>query len=521
VPAPVVVVGSGAAGLCAALAARARGADVVVVESAPAVGGTTALSGGVVWAPGHGVGPGAGRDADEDRAAARRYLLALATGDVVVELIDAFLAGAARVVAAVAEATPIEWEALAHWPDYRGELPGAASGGRSIWPRPLVLSPAVAAIVQDDPATAAVPAAGAVEEGQPASDAVVLRGPVRGRALVGALLHGILDAGVEVRTGWRAQRLLQRDGVVSGVESATGEQLAGRVVLASGGFQFDAGSVTAFLGGAPLAPLGTPGCRGDGLRMAQEVGAALGNMAEAWWMPAMAVPGETIEGVPFFRSLHSERAQPGAVLVDRAGRRFVDEAQNYGDVGRAMRRFATGPDPFPAAPSWLVFGAGYRARYPVGPLQPGDADPPWLVRADDVAELARATGMPPSALAETLERFDAAAAKGDDPDFGRGRHPYDRWIGDAGAPHPTLAPVGDGPLYALPAHAGCLGTKGGPRTDGAGRVLGPAGTAVPGLYAAGNAAASPFGTATAAGGATLGPALIFGYLAGEAAALDG
>jgi len=510
----VVVVGSGAAGLAAAVGAATAGADVVVLEAADAVGGTTALSGGIVWVPGHRF---LGAGARDDVRRARTYLGALATGDVEPALVDAFLSRVGPVVDELAECTPLQWEVLEHWPDYRDDVEGAAQG-RSLWPCPLTLDEDLAAVVQRDPVAEAGGHMGPVTERLPRSDAVVLRGPVRGRTLVGGLLAGSRKLGAEVRTGARAGGLVLRGDAVCGVRVG-GEVLEGRVVLASGGFQFDASAVRAFVGGAPLAPLGTPSCRGDALAMSRHVGADLGNMTEAWWMPALSVPGESLDGAPYFRPLHGERAKPGAVLVDRLGRRFVDEAQNYGDVGRAMRRFATGQPPYPAAPSFLVLDAAYRARYPVGPLEPNDPDPEWLLRGSDLGELARAMGVPAETLAATVARFNAGARHGRDEDFGRGASAYDRWIGDHAAADPTLAPVEEPPFYAAVVHAGCLGTKGGPRTDEAGRVLRRS-APVAGLYAAGNAAASPFGTATAAGGATLGPALAFGHLAGRAAAED-
>jgi succinate dehydrogenase/fumarate reductase flavoprotein subunit len=252
--------------------------------------------------------------------------------------------------------------------------------------------------------------------------------------------------------------------------------------------------------------------------MAKAVDALFGNTSEAWWMPAMHAPGEHVDGVRHFRPLHAERAQPGAIMVDQAGRRFVDEAQNYGDVGRAMRRVVSRRQSHPGAAWWMVFDAAHRRRYPVGPLEPGGPDPHWLARADDLDGLAQRTGIASGALRSTVTRFNASAAAGADPDFGRGTYPYDRWIGDPSAPHPTLAPLCEAPFYAVEVHLGCMGTKGGPRTDDRGRVLAGSRATVAGLYAAGNAAASPFGTATAAGGATLGPALVFGFRAGEAAA---
>ena len=354
------------------------------------------------------------------------------------------------------------------------------------------------------------------DAGVPPDDGVLLRGHLRGRALAGALLTAVLDVGIDVRTGARAGRLVVEDGAVAGVV-VDGELETGRVILATGGFQHDATLVDAHLPGMAIAPMGPAGCAGDGLRMACEVGAELANMAEGWWMPALHTPGEIVGGVAHYRPLHSERAQPGSLLVDGTGRRFVDEAQNYGDVGRAMRRSAGGAG---GGAVWMVFDTRYRRRYPAGPLAPSGADPEWLSRAADVAGLARAIGVPVGVLDETVRTFNVGAARGEDPLFGRGARPYDRWIGDPGAPHPTLAPLCEAPFYALSVQLGCMGTKGGPRTDDRGRVLGAERRPVAGLYAAGNAAASPFGTATAAGGATLGPALVFGFRAGEAAAGD-
>jgi len=520
----VVVVGSGAAGLAAALAASGAGADVVVLERAHAVGGTTAMSGGVVWMPANGRHGPAGpvEDSPEDACA---YLEAAAEGDVDVALVEAFVSDARRVADEIERRTPLVWEVLDHWPDYRGELPGARAGGRSLWPRSLCLSAEVEGRVQaafDQPsAPSTSPSAPSADPAAPANDGVVLRGHVRGRALVGGLLSALIDAGADIRTGARATDLVVEDGRVTGV-MVDGQLEAGRVVLASGGFQHDSALVGEFLAGPPIAPMGSAGCDGDGLRMAREVDATLGNTARGWWMPAMHVPGEEVEGVAHFRPLHGERAQPGAIMVDRRGRRFVDEAQNYGDVGRAMQRAGAdrGDLRYPAAPCWLVFDGAYRRRYPVGPVEPGGPDPDWLVRADDLDGLARALGMASGPLQDTVTRFNAGAAVGEDPEFGRGSFPYDRWIGDPSAPHPTLAPLGEAPFYALEVHLGCMGTKGGPRTDASGRVLSARRVPIDGLYAAGNAAASPFGPATAAGGATLGPALVFGFRAGEAAAGD-
>lgn len=514
----VVVVGSGAAGLAAALAAANGGAEVVVVESSDLVGGTTSISGGVVWAPANHLMDASTRD--DDRRAAARYLDAIARGDKDPELMYEFVVDAGRVVSLIEERTAIRWSAL-EWPDYH-EADGSCGGGRSIWPRAAEFDAEVARQVQPSPEA---PAPRPDSEPGPLNDAVVFRGPVRGRVLVAAMLDAALGLGVEVRTGSRATKLCRRHGAVSGVVVG-GETLDGRVVLATGGFQHDVDLVTSNFAGAPIAPMGTPGCSGDGLRMSMSVDATLGNMAQGWWMPAFGVPGEELDGAKFFRPLHGERAQPGAIMVDRCGRRFVNEARNYGDVGAVMRAPARGDrrgadrdGRWPADPCWMIFDANYRSRYPVGPLLPKDPDPDWLVAAEDLEGLARSLALAPAELAETVQRFNEGASRGEDAQFGRGSNRYDRWIGDGSLDDPTLAPLRDTPIYALAVNLGCLGTKGGPRTDAWGRVRAGGGT-VRGLYAAGNAAASPFGDATPAGGGTIGPALVFGTRAGEAAVGD-
>jgi 3-oxosteroid 1-dehydrogenase len=509
----VIVVGSGAAGLAAALAASVAGARVTVLERSEWLGGTTAISGGVAWLPASRSAAAAG--IDDDPADALRYLRALGRGDFDDARASTFVHDAARVAQFVEDETPLEWTLLPDWPDYQPQLPGGRLGGRSIWPRPLEFPGELARRVQPTP-EAPMPTTDTDDAGL--TDAVVFRGPVRGRVLVGGLLTALLDRGVDVRVNTRVEGLeVDRRGVVSGVQ-LDGDTLAGTVILATGGFQHDAVLVRSFLPVPEVAPMGPPGCAGDGLRMAMRVGAAIGNMADGWWMPAIRVPGERLNGAQFFRPLHHERAQPGSLMVDRHGRRFVNEAQNYSDAGRAMLRFDAATYEWPAAPCWLVFDRAYRGRTPLGPLAAGSDDPEWLVREPSWSALAERLGLPPGRLDATVAGFNADAAAGCDREFGRGAHAYDRWIGDASAPDPNLAPLCEPPFYAVEVLLGCMGTKGGPRTDDQGRVLRDDGSAVAALYAAGNAAANPFGVGTPGGGGTIGPALVFGTRAGEAAA---
>lgn len=511
----VTVVGTGAAGLAAALAAAYEGATVTLCESTDVVGGTTALSGGVAWLPGNRLGA-----PDDTVDAARTYLQGLRLGDSDPLLIDAFLADAPGVAELLAERTPLVWDALPY-PDYHSEHDGGRDGGRSLEPRPLDLPADLRARLRAPlswrlPVTYREVVHGEVsrsiiEERQQAGTLVM------GSALIGALLGACLDAGVELWTGARVRTLRVQEGRVVGVRTEAGDT-DGVVVLATGGFERDAELARTFLR-APVEGLtGAPGARGDGLRMCLRLGVALGNMSEAWWCPALRIPGETIDGEPLHRLVLDERSRPGSLIVDRRGRRYTDEAQNYNDVGRAMHAFDAGAFRLERDPSWLVFDHTYREAYNLGPLLRGEPDPPWLVTADDLAGLAQALGVEPETLAETVERFNAGAERGEDPDFGRGATAYDRFVGDPRAAHPNLRPLTRAPFHAVALRPGLLGTKGGPRIDAHAQVLDLDREPIPGLYAAGNVAASPFGMAYPGAGGTIGPALVFGTRAGASAA---
>lgn len=518
----VVVVGSGAAGMSAALAAASCGARVTVLEAAEQLGGTTCLSGGVAWMPGNPHDPATPADA-------LTYLEALGLGDHSPELCSAFVHDAARVVSAIEATSPVRWHGLPY-PDYHAEFPGGErEGGRSIEPDPLLPGDGVPARVRSAPNVSAPITYEELANGEWDRDVIAQRRAdgvlTLGRALIAGLYEGAVAAGADVRTGERVRRLRHDDdggGVrgVRGVVTDRGEH-RGTVILASGGFERDPGLVRALLRGPMSAPAGVPTNVGDGLRMAMGAGCDLGNLSEAWWSPALRVPGEEIDGAPFFRLVLTERARPGSVIVDGRGRRFADEGQNYNDIGRALHEFDPAGFSFPRIPAWMVFDAAYRERYHLGPIRRDAPDPDWLRRGEDVAELAGEIGVPADALMQTLERFSIQADAGHDDDFGRGDHAYDRFMGDPRAADPVLAPVRRGPFYAIEILPGCLGTKGGPRTDADGRaLLAETGAPLPGLYAAGNAAASPFGFAYPGAGGTIGPALVFGHRAGEAAATD-
>jgi succinate dehydrogenase/fumarate reductase flavoprotein subunit len=492
----VAVIGSGAAGLSAALAARKGGAHVTLYERGDLLGGTTALSGGNAWFPANRFLP------DDSPEQALAYLRAVSLGDANDELLQVYAREARTAAAWLEEHTPVTWQPIPYT-DYHAEFEGGREqGGRTLEPQPILPSARARDLIRDAPNVSApvtyVELAGGDIDREALAERAAKGILTLGRGLVAGLLEACLEAGVEIRTGVRVRELPD----------------AGAVVLATGGFERDPELTKAFLRGPLLAPVGAPTAEGDGLRMAMAAGASLGNMSEAWWCPAYQLPGETIDGAPMARLILTERARPGCLIVDGSGRRFIDEAQNYSDFGRTMLNFESTSFSFPHVPAWLVFDAAYRSRHRLGPLGRRDPDPQWLHRADTIAELASAIGAPPEALVQTVERFNDHAARGEDPDFGRGSFPYDRFIG-------KLGPLGDGPYYALELLPGALATKGGPRTDEHGRVLSITdGKPIPRLYAAGNVAASLFGFAYPGAGGTLGPVLTFGLRAGAAAAAD-
>jgi succinate dehydrogenase/fumarate reductase flavoprotein subunit len=517
----VVVVGSGAAGMAAAVSAARSGASVTLLEKAPLLGGTTAWGGGGIWIPAN---PWAAAEGHPDtEAAALTYLEHLHLGDTDRELAQRYVSQGARVVRAVEQATPLRWNTIQNFPDYHAELPGGKpEGGRSLEIDSVEVGPEVLREMRPNPYGGIAASRREVAAGLDAGelDRRQRRGIVgKGVGVVAAMCTTARGLGARVVAGRQVDRLLSSDGAVVGVE-AGGEEFRGRVVVATGGFERDPALVRAFLRGPMTAPGSPPTNRGDGLKMGMAVGAALGNMSEAWWAPAMEVVDRKVDGAPFYwLLLGAIRAAPGGIIVDQHGRRFADEAANYNDFGRSMHEFDPASYQFPRSPSWLVFDAERRRTGAVGPLEPNHADPDWLVCSPSIEALAGRLNMQPSVLRATVERYNGHSARGVDEDFGRGSYAWDRYSAGFLSVRDQLRPLSEPPFYALQVQVGCLGTKGGLKIDEHARVLKADGSGtIEGLYAAGNAAANPFGMAYPSGGATVGPALVFGWLAGEAAA---
>ncbi|OBH76586.1 FAD-binding protein [Mycobacterium mantenii] len=522
----VVVLGSGGAGLTAALTAAVAGASVEVYEKAPTVGGTTAVSGGIVWIPAHNRSP----DGELTPTEALRYLRAQSLGSMDDELVETFVRTGPAMLDFIEAHSGLQFEIATGFPDYRPELPGGQpTGGRSLsaapfdlaqlgeWATRITSFPADWSNVGFDAETRARLHA--------AIDERTGHLCVAGTALIAGLLKGLLDAGVTPHTNARAEGLIAEDGEITGVRVALPDRtirVRARhgVILGTGGFEWDPTLAQAFLRGPMHGSVSPPNNTGDGLRMAMEHGAALANMGEAWWVPIVQIPGDTIEGKPRSRSVRLERTRPRSIIVNQAGRRFVNEACDYNSMAGAFHYL----DPrggYVNDRGWMVFDSIHLQRYGFLGVEPGQPVPDWFCESSDLAELATKTGIDADGLTRTVENWNRHVAAGADPDFGRGSSAYDGYWGDDSATTPagrTLGPIDTAPFYAVPVSIGAMGTKGGPRTDHDARVLHVGGEPIPGLFAAGNAMGGVTGRAYGGAGGTLGPAMVFGYRAGHAAA---
>jgi hypothetical protein len=253
--------------------------------------------------------------------------------------------------------------------------------------------------------------------------------------------------------------------------------------------------------------------------MVMRIGAALGNMREAWWVPAIDVPDEGGNNMAW--QVNGERARPHCIMVNRRGERFTNEAANYNAFGAAFHQMDVSSFDYLNIPCWMLFDHFYLTRYGLAGYRGASETPDWITEAPTIPDLAARLAIPPDALQATIDRWNVLAAKGEDSDFGRGRSVHDTYWGDpdyTGEAAATLGPLDTPPFYAVEVHSGALGTKGGPRTDTDGRVLDVDDHPIEGLYAAGNVMASVMGMTYGGAGGTLGPAMVFGYLSGRHAA---
>jgi 3-oxosteroid 1-dehydrogenase len=519
----VVVVGAGAIGLTAALVAADAGADVVVLEKARYLGGTSAVSGGMFWVPCNRRMTEMGLADTRDDAL--RYLRAVTAGRTAEDVLAALVDRGTEMLEFLERRAGLVMAPMDNFPDYHPEWDGAHPGGRSLDPElyDIAALGELAASLRPDlrlPFTMReyeqwriFPRFPVAELHQRAERGLV----ARGRALVAPLIKACADAGVTLVTECGAERLVVEDDRVQGVWTGGTRIGARAVVLACGGFEWSPEMVDNFLAGPVHGSCSPPHNTGDGIRMAAKAGAKLGSMREAWWGPMVLVPGDETDGAQTATLLRFERTGPHTMIVNRNGRRFVNEAHNYNDMTKAFHLFDPGAYGFANLPAYLIFDQQHLESYGFLSHRAGEPTPPWIRTAPTLAELAAELEIDAAGLAVTVRRFNEGARAGVDPDFRRGSSAYDRYWGDPDAAHPALGPVETAPFYAVEVVSGVIGTKGGIVTDGDGRALDAFGDPIAGLYAAGNTTAHPMGPGYPGAGATLGPGSTMAYAAGRSA----
>jgi len=552
----VLVIGAGAAGLTTAITARKLGLDVLVVEKEPVFGGTTALSGGWLWVPcsSHAVKVGITDSLDS----AREYLRSETGAFYDAAKVNAYLTNAPRMVDFLESETAVRFMLGPTYPDYHPDQPGGKAAGRAICAVPFDGRELGADLARLRPPVREMTLYGLKVGSGPdfhhflnarrslRSAWYVMRRIARhatdvmrhgrdvllmsGNALAARLARSALDLGIPVWTDTPAVELLKDTGA-DGAVRVRGAivQVKGRpvhvsarcgVVCAGGGFSHDLARRQQLFAHKPAAgehhSLAAPGNTGDGLRLAESAGGYVDTrfVAAAPWMPVSRVPYADGSAGTYPHSY--ERGKPGAIAVTAAGKRFANESNSYHDVVQAL--IATQADGQPLS-AFLVCDHRFVQRYGLGiakpfplPLRPYLRSG-YLLRAGTLAALAGKAGIAPDALERTVAGFNANAALGMDPVFGRGTNAYDAYQGDpAHGPNPCLAPIVQPPFYCVKIMPGDLGTFMGIATNAHGGVLSRSGAPIEGLFAVGNDMASMFGGHYPGPGSNLGPAMTFGYL---------
>ncbi len=540
----VLVVGTGAGGMTAAITAHEYGADVLVVEKSDKVGGTSATSGGGTWVPCNDLMKKHGQS--DSREDALTYMKACIGDDVSEDRMAAYVDNAPLMLDFMLSNSHVDYISTPY-ADYFPDKPGGKDGWRTLDPVPFnaaKLGENLDNLRDPHPQTIfmgftiTIPEASKIITKAKGWLWILMKQkilytidlPMRlktkrhrrltgGNALLGRLYKSALDRDISLWLNAGMTSLTETDGQVTGaIIEKDGQQVhvvARRgVVLAAGGFESNPDMRSQYLQGpTDVSWSGTPGTnKGDAHKAAEAVGAGLTLMDGAWWGPTIQVPGMDRSVVMFV-----ERSLPGIYMVNGKGERFVNEGSSYDVVGNAMQEFADNV--------WVVFDARARQKYAIGPLMPGSVQPDEKVsgrvmslikKSDTLEGLAAEIGVDKDGLLRTSKRVAEFSKTGIDEDFAKGGNSYDRYYGDKSvSPNPCLAPIVKPPFYAFQARPGDIGTKGGIDVDVNAQAVTESGTPIAGLYAIGNCSSSVMGHSYPGAGATLGPAMTFGYVAAK------
>jgi 3-oxosteroid 1-dehydrogenase len=545
----LLVVGSGAGAMTAAICAHDLGARTLLIEKTGQYGGSSAMSGGSLWIPNNHYMAAAGiTDTPEE---ALSYLKGVTRGTVPEEKLRAYVESAPEMLRYLTEHTRLRMQAMLTYTDYYPEVPGGKPGARSIEAEHFdarllgdeferMREPAVQELVMGRMSMTATEAHHLLARhpgwigltarimGRYWTDVAGRLASKRdrclslGNALVGMLRRSLMDRGIPLWLDTAARELVVESGRVVGVvaeRNGTRCRLRGdtAVVLAAGGFESSDQMRKQYLPNPTKAEwtAGNPGNTGDAIRMAMSLGAGIDLMDEAWWGPTTVVPGEARA-----RMLVIEKGLPGCILVNQRGARFVNEASPYIDIVHAQ--YAADRPEARSVPAYMIFDGTYRRKYPFGPFFQASQQPDWMLpkalrgylkKSNTVEGLAAALGVDAAGLRATIQKMNEYARAGRDPEFRRGESLFDRYYGDEKVkPNPCLAPLDEPPFYGIETYPGDLGTKGGLKTDVEARVLTEEGKVIPGLYAIGNCAASVMGPTYPGAGGTMGPAMTFAYI---------
>ena len=536
-----LVVGSGGGGMAAAITAAHRGIDTLVIDKGATFGGSTAISGGGIWIPNAPTLRAKG--VVDSRESIRRYLDIITEGTVAADRLDAFVDKGPELMELLDRSPHMKLYWVKGYSDYHPEYEGGRPLGRTIECMPFdtralkedeqfqrpnsMKGPLGLWVTSKDYHDLAMVKrtwkgrkASLVAAWRVASNVIRRRHMATGgRALVARMRMVLKDAGVPLwlktsmtelivdGTGAVVGVLAERDGHTVRIGARRG------VLLATGGFDHNQDMRAQYLPrhGVPDVSAGARENTGDGIVAGQKLGAAVDLMDDAWWMPSVLHPMGAV--IP----LVSERCIPPSVIVNGRGERFTNESSPY--VNFVHDQLDGGH-----VPAWFVMDSKAKSRYPFAQVLPGVPFPQGFYdsgvvhKADTLRDLAEKIGVKADTLVATVDRFNGFARSGTDEDFGRGDSAYDRYYGDPTMTNPCLDEITQGPFYAIRCEAGDLGTKGGLVTDADARVLREDGSVIDGLYATGNTSASVMGNEYAGAGATIGPAMVFGYIAAQHAA---
>lgn len=534
-----VIVGSGGGSMAASIYLKSIGKEPLVLEKTDRIGGSTAMSGGLLWIPAN---PLMEREGVSDSIeAGRRYLDATVGFDAgpgaTEARKDAYLKAGPDMVRFLEE-QGMRFIRAEGWADYYDDRPGGCTRSRSL-AAPLLdaremgplfdrlrLGPMLmpVSVEQTRNITLATRTLAGMREGVKLlwrSWLAARRGkPILsfGASLQGRLLMLADKAGVEFRTNTGVADLIEEDGRIIGVIAEhEGRRCRIRardgVLINAGGFSRNAAMRKKY-GPQPSSVTWTnanPGDTGEMIEIAEKYGAALDLMDQAWWVPGTIPP----QGGPAYMH-NTDISKPHCIIVNRQGKRIMNESASYMENGQAL--YAND------VPAYVILDSRHRKRYAWGTQPPGTTPKEWfesgfMKKADTIEELAAKCGIDPQGLRAEVERFNGFARTGKDLDFHRGERGYDRWFGDPGVkPNPNLGGIEKPPFHAMEMVPGDVGTSGGIVTDAHGRVLREDGTVIPGLYATGNSTASVMGRCYPGAGASIGASFVFAWLAAHHAA---